>query len=74
MRDPQQQEKKQQDMKAHVHASVLLSSIGTVDWSVGHNVSWSSPEPDDLLAGAKGLVMSWAGSATTRARYRLAFP
>ena len=54
-------------MKAHVHASVLLSSIGTVDWSVGHNVSWSSPEPDDLLAGAKGLVMSWAGSATTRA-------
>ena len=63
-----QQLKKEQNMKAHVHASVPLSSIGAVDWSVGHNVPWTSTESDILLAGAKNLVMQWAGSNMTRAR------
>ncbi len=67
-RDQEQQLKKKEDMKAHKHASVEYKDVTNVDWSVGQNLPWTSPEPDELLSAADGLVLSWAGASITRAR------
>jgi hypothetical protein len=67
-RDQAQQLKKKEDMKAHKHASVKYEDVTAVDWSVGQNLPWTSPELDELLSAANGLVLRWAGAYITRAR------